>query len=92
MSPVIENSDGDKIYGHKNLDYDKVMEIGVADYSDGETITVERAGNNPLVVKAVGVEGILMGNPVLNVADSNRVLIENQASGFLNDLHVVFLN
>ena len=92
MSPVIENSDGDKIYGHKNLDYDKVMEIGVADYSDGETITVERAGDNPLVVKAVGVEGILMGNPVLNVADSNRVLIENQSSGFLNELHVVFLN
>ena len=90
MSPVIENENGDKIYGHQNLDYDKVVEIGMAAYSTDMT-NVERAGTNPLVIKAVAVANH-NGNPVLSVADSNRVLIENQSTKFLEDLNVVFLN
>ena len=31
------------------------------------------------------------GNPVLSIADANRVLIENGATGFLNEARVVFV-
>ena len=89
MSAVIKNSNGTKIYGHKNLDIDKIISIGVADYVS-DIDSVARAGENPLVVKAVAVENF-NSNPVLTIADSNRVLIENYATKFLKDMKVVFL-
>lgn len=89
MSPVVKNVNGTKIYGHKNLDIDRVIREGMADYIN-DTENVDRAGVNPLVVKAVSVENF-NSNPVLNIPDSNRVLIENHATKFLNDLKVVFL-
>ena len=89
MSPVIKNSNGTKIYGHKNLDIDKVISMGMADYVD-DTEHVARAGENPLVVKAVAVENF-NSNPVLAIPDSNRVLIENYATKFLKEMKVVFL-
>ena len=52
--------------------------------------SVERAGDNPLVVKAKAVENF-NSNPVLEVPDSNRVLIENHATKFLPEMKVVFL-
>lgn len=89
MSPVIMNSNGTKIYGHKNLDIDRVIREGMADYVDDTTSTA-RAGDKPLVVKAVALENF-NSNPVVAIPDSNRILIENYASKFLKDLKVVFL-
>lgn len=90
MSPVVKNENGEPIYGYKNLDYDKIIEIGMAGYST-DTTNVARAGSNPLVVRAVKIDGSTKGNPVISVADANRVLIENNASGFLDKMNVVFL-
>lgn len=89
MSAVVKNTNGTKIYGHKNLDIDKIISMGVADYISDED-SVQRAGDNPLVVKAVAVENF-NSNPVLTIPDSNRVLIENHATKFLKDMKVVFL-
>ena len=89
MSPVIKNVNGTKIYGHKNLDIDKVISMGMADYID-DTNNAGRAGDKPLVVKAVSLENF-NSNPVVAISDSNRILIENYASKFLKDLKVVFL-
>ena len=89
MSAVVKNTNGTKIYGHKNLDIDKIISMGVADYISDED-SVQRAGANPLVVKAVAVENF-NSNPVLTIPDSNRVLIENHATKFLKDMKVVFL-
>ena len=89
MSPVIKNENHETIYGDKNLDYDKVIEMGMAGYSDG-TANIERAGKNPIVVKAVAVENF-NSNPVLSVADANRVLLENKSSNFLDNMNVVFI-
>ena len=89
MSPVIKNAEGTPIYGHKNLDYDKVVAQGMAAYTtDPEKLP--RAGSNPLVVKAVSLDNH-NGNPVISVADANRVLLENGKSAFLDNLQVVFL-
>ena len=89
MSAVIKNTNGTRIYGHKNLDIDKIISMGVADYISDED-SVGRAGDNPLVVKAVAVENF-NSNPVLTISDSNRVLIENYATKFLKEMKVVFL-
>ena len=88
MSPVIKNANGQAIYGYKNLDYDKVVSGGMAGYAS-DMGRASRAGSNPLVVKAVSLDN--GANPVLSVADANRVLIENGASGFLDATNVVFV-
>ncbi len=89
MSPVIKNANGAPIYGYKNLDYDKVVANGMAGYTRDIRNAV-RAGSNPLVVQAIGVDNH-NSNPILSVADANRVLIENGATGFLNTASVVFV-
>ena len=89
MSPVIMNSNGTKIYGHKNLDYDKIISMGMADYVD-DTENTSRAGDKPLIVKAVALQNF-NSNPVVAISDSNRILIENYATKFLKDMKVVFL-
>ena len=82
MSPVIKNANGEPIYGYKNLDSATVIANGMASYTT-DLSKASRAGSNPLVVKAVGLDNH-NGNPILSVADANRVLIENGASGFLD--------
>ncbi|SHK27460.1 hypothetical protein SAMN05216582_101154 [Selenomonas ruminantium] len=90
MSPVIMNQNGEKIYGHRNLNPDFVISNGMASYTTDLNSGCTRAGNNPLVVKAVSLQSH-NSYPVLSVADANRVLIENKASGFLEKTNVVFI-
>ena len=89
MSPVIKNANGEPIYGYKNLDSATVIANGMASYTT-DLSKATRAGSNPLVVKAVGLDNH-NGNPILSVADANRVLIENGATGFLDRTNVVFV-
>ena len=89
MSPVIRNDNGQPIYGYKNLDSQTVIANGMASYVT-DIRRAARAGSNPLVVKAVSLTNH-SGDPVISVADANRVLIENGATGFLDRTNVVFL-
>ena len=92
MSPVIKNNEGQSIYGHRNLDYNKVIELGMASYAESsiDSVSQSRAGNNPLVVKAVKVEGY-NANPVVSVADADKILVANQSDQFLDNCAVVFV-
>ena len=89
MSPVIKNSDGQKIYGHKNLDYDRVIVEGMASYVQNMS-QASRAGSHPLVVKAVRLDD-LNANPVVSMDDADLILYENSQSHFLDNIAVVFL-
>ena len=89
MSPVIKNAHGQKIYGHLNLDYDRIIREGMATYAT-DMNQASRAGNNPLVIKAVRLDD-LNATPVLAVEDADRVLYENSQSHFLDNIAVVFL-
>ena len=92
MSPVIKNSNGQAIYGHKNLDYDKIIVNGMASYADdiNDQISRSRAGNNPLVIKAENLSDI-NANPVVSVADADKILAANQHDRFLENCAVVFV-
>ena len=92
MSPVIKNDAGVSIYGHKNINPDKVIANGMADYAYDTSSNVARAGSNPLIIKAVSLDGgVLRGNPVVSTADANRILSENNVSHFLENTNVVFV-
>lgn len=91
MSPTIQNETGDTIYGDKNLDYDKIIEFGMVSYAtEIDDVVTDRAGKNPLVVKAVELKKF-SSSPVLTDADANRILIENKVNSFLDKLNVVFM-
>ena len=78
-----------KIYGHKNLDVDKIISIGMVDYATTPENS-SRAGSNPLIIKAIALENF-NSTPIVSILDSNKILIENHATKFLKDLKVVFL-
>lgn len=92
MSPVIKNANGQKIYGHQNLDYDKIIVNGMASYAEitSDQISISRAGNNPLVIKAISFSD-LNSNPVVSVADADKILAANQYDKFLENCAVVFV-
>lgn len=89
MSPVITNLAGDVLYGDKILDPDLVAAIGMVDYAT-DIHDATRAGNRPLVVRAVKLNNF-NSNPVLNVADTEKILRANNAANFFDSANVVFL-
>ena len=89
MSPVIKRIDGQKIYGHKNLDYDRIIREGMATYAQ-DMSQAGRAGSNPLIVRAIALDDH-NANPVLSAEDADLVLYENSQSHFLDNIAVVFL-
>lgn len=89
-SPVIKTESGKIIYGDKDLDFDKINEIGMALYATTMQESVSRAGTSPLIVRAVAIDK-MKSNPVLSNADAARVVEANKISGFFKELNVVFL-
>lgn len=89
-SPVIKTESGKIIYGDKDLDFDKINEIGMALYATSIPESVSRAGEHPLIVRAVRVDK-MKSNPVLSNKDAARVVKANEVSGFFKELNVVFL-
>ena len=89
MSPVIKDANGRKIYGHTNLDYDRIIREGMASYAQSMG-QASRAGSNPLIVRAIWLDD-LNANPVLSKEDADLVLYENKSAHFLDDIAVVFL-
>ena len=92
MSPVIKKTDGTKIYGHENLDYDQIVMSGMASYVENanDEASRSRAGNNPLTIKAQGLTDI-NSTPVVSNDDADRILAANQKDGFLKNCAVVFV-
>ena len=89
MSPVIKDARGQKIYGHKNLDYDRIIVEGMATYAQNMS-EAGRAGSNPLIVRAIDLVDH-NSNPVLSMEDADMVLYENNNAHFLENIAVVFL-
>ena len=92
MSPVIKNADGTKIYGHENLDPDKIILNGMASYADSvdDEISRSRAGSKPLIVKATSLTD-LDATPVVSIDDADKILAANRSDKFLNNCAVVFV-
>ena len=97
FSPVIYDTNGRAIYGIKNLNPDEIISRGMVSYSTAlqDQIARDRAGSNPLIVKAVEVRGgknsVNMVNVVISVEDADRILLANENSHMLESCSVVFI-
>ena len=67
----------------------KVVNRGYVGYSTSTTAGVQRAGSNPMIVKAQSIEHFF--NPVISKEDAAKILAENQMNGFLSAGNVVFV-
>lgn len=97
FSPVIYDVNGRVVYGIRNLDYDYAISKGMVAYANTlENATHgNRAGNNPLVVKAVNIRGgrnsVNKVNVVVSVEDGDRILLACEKSNILQQAAVVFV-
>lgn len=96
--PNIFDTNGRGIYGVENVDRDYAANNGIVEYAVGNARWSEvesgrsRAGSIPLIVKAVEVKAAHVNkcDVVISVEDANKILVENQRSGFMNRYAVVF--
>lgn len=92
MSPVVKDTGGRQIYPDPlhvpPVDY--IQEYGIADFVKMEGQT-QRAGDNPVYVRAIQVKGKARDTVLISVADAERVLEAEKQAGFLKRWRVVFL-
>ena len=91
MSPVIMNSRGTKLYGHKNLDREQINRYGMAGYVRSfHDPKLARAGDNPVVFKAIGTRS--HGTyPVLDEEDGRLLEYSDSISHYMRRCAVVFV-
>ena len=89
MAPALYTDGKKVVYGLENFSHEQVINRGYVGYSNSASSGVQRAGSNPMVVKAQSVEHFF--NPVISKDDAARILAENQMNGFLSTGNVVFV-
>lgn len=89
MAPALYTDGKKVVYGLENFSHEQVINRGYVGYSNSASSGVQRAGSNPMVVKAQSVEHFF--NPVISKDDAAKILAENQMNGFLSTGNVVFV-
>ena len=89
MAPALYTDGKKVVYGLENFSHEQVINRGYVGYSNSASSGVQRAGSNPMVVKAQSIEHFF--NPVISKEDAARILAENQMNGFLSTGNVVFV-
>lgn len=89
MAPAIFTPNGQPVYGSTYFSDSFLIKNGCVGYSNSLDQGVERAGVNPLVIRAVGIQRFV--SPVISPEDAGRILAENNATGFLSTASVVFV-
>jgi hypothetical protein len=96
MSPRLRDIYGNTLWGNLEIAPEVVIEYGLAGWARTHAELNHpnlraRIGDNPLWIRAVGVQGVGRNEVILDPSDAERLLRENAVSGFLERLAVVFL-
>ena len=89
MAPAVFTPDHKVVYGLENFNHSDVISHGYVGYAKSMSAGLDRAGSNPLVVRAVSIDRYC--SPVVAEADAAKILAENQVSGFLAKGNMVFV-
>jgi hypothetical protein len=95
MAPKIRLADGTEIWGFVQVDLDWISENGMVSYAASldQAMADKRAGNNPLVIYAIGVyDSPSKSDPVVDEADAKTIEDANKISKFLTKYKVVFVS
>ncbi len=91
LMPKVETTTNKSVYGANNFSRAILKERGMVSYAANMDGNTKRAGDNPLIIKAVGLKDD-GSSPVISKADARLIRMENQSSHFLESANVVFLS
>lgn len=94
MSPKILTEDEEEIYGTVKISADLAIEKGVVGYAkslEKAKGLTSRLGDNPLVVKAIDIEGAYKANPVISLSDAKIIKESNLEEAFAQCAVVIVL-
>ncbi len=81
------------------IDIDRLQETGLTAYLSAHQLDAikdpaiqRRIGNNPMVVRAIGVAGVARTDPVLSGVDAFQILQQNSRSRFLEQLRILIIH
>ena len=86
LAPNIYDPVGNLIYGFEYVDMNLAIGRGMVSYS--KNLDDPRIGNDPLIIRAEDIED---ENIIVTREDSERILIANQQSHFLENCNVIIL-
>jgi len=93
LAPRILDENGNVVYGTQNVSREYALQIGVVGYEKdvNRARRNERVANNPLIVKAVRVEGPNRTDVVIRNADADRIRQLAQRLKFLEECRVMMV-
>jgi len=96
MSPKVVRQDGSEVWGTmKTVGQEFTNSTGIVGWLPDLRFSLkhERAGANPLIIRAIGVQGNYKANAVVSDADANLIRQANQESAerFLENCRVIFV-
>ncbi len=93
LAPRILDENGNVVYGTQNVSREYALQIGVVGYEKdlNRARQNERVANNPLIVKAVRVEGPNRTDVVIRNADAERIRQMAQRLKFLEECRVMMV-
>lgn len=94
MSPHIRRPDGSEVWGTVKVSADMALERGIVSYATSlsDAKKNQRAGANPLIIRACGRSGgRFYSDPVITDDDARLLLDENAKSRFMDGFNVVFV-
>ncbi len=94
ITPRIVDEEKKEIYGSLKVERNYLLSHGLAGYaSDPESaakLQKDRIGENPLVVKAVDINGPQKDVAIINDMTADEIMVANKLTNFLNECKVVF--
>lgn len=94
MSPAIFDSDNGQLYiGNQEIDPDYVINEGIVSYADSipDAKKIDRAGKNPLIIKASKALGNFKSDIIIKNDDAKKVLGANKITNILSKFKVVMV-
>ena len=97
FSPLIYDEEGNIVYGKDNVDKEKAISQGLVEYTANLEAVDKgtRAGDNPLIIVAVGTRSGCNSankvNVVVSMADADRIKKAEAEDGVLTKMAVVFV-
>lgn len=94
FAPAIYDTEGRIVYGLQKVDHSYAINHGLVQYAtkiDGNN----RAGSNPLLIKAIGIRGgknsVNNVNVIVSKEDADKIVMANKKNNFIENCAVVFV-
>lgn len=93
MSPRIFDEDGKEVYSSANVDLEYAVKLGMSGYARDLTAAQsnQRAGANPLTIKAVRTSGAGKSDIIISNADAQKVRSSAESASFLKQCKVMIV-